>query len=151
MTLDPDRAGLVGREFSRRFQADDHVTRLVLEALLAEFADAGIGPDDCANAELILAETLNNVVEHAYAGHGGPVDLNVRVVSSGLDCLVIDRGAGMPTGEAPNPGLPVLNGDDLPEGGFGWHIIRCLTSDLRYRRDGNRNRLMMIIPWAEPA
>lgn len=149
MALAADRSALVGKEFSRRFRADDEVTRLVLAALLAEFADAGIGADDCANAELILAEVLNNVAEHAYAGLGGPVELNVRIDADGLDCLVIDRGCGMPTGDAPNPGAPVLDAANLPEGGFGWHIIRCLTSDLRYRRDGNRNRLMMVIPWVE--
>jgi serine/threonine-protein kinase RsbW len=29
--------------------------------------------------------------------------------------------------------------DDLPEGGFGWFLIRAMTSDLVYHRTGGQN------------
>ena len=31
--------------------------------------------------------------------------------------------------------------EDLPEGGFGWHVIRTLSKDLHYRRENGRNQL----------
>ena len=34
---------------------------------------------------------------------------------------------------------------DLPEGGFGWGMIRDLTDDLSYRRDGARNELRFTV------
>ena len=37
--------------------------------------------------------------------------------------------------------LEALGEQDLPEGGFGWFLIRELTHDLTYRRDGSRNHL----------
>ena len=35
---------------------------------------------------------------------------------------------------------------DLPEGGFGWHLIRTLTRDLAYVRSGGCNRLSFLLP-----
>ena len=43
-------------------------------------------------------------------------------------------GGEPPAGQAPDP-------DDLPEGGFGWHLIRSLSKDLEYHREGDRNFL----------
>jgi serine/threonine-protein kinase RsbW len=36
--------------------------------------------------------------------------------------------------------------DDLPEGGFGWFLIRELTKDLQYVRHEDQNRLTFSIP-----
>ena len=33
----------------------------------------------------------------------------------------------------------------LPEGGFGWALIRDMTRDLTYRRQGRMNRLSFVI------
>lgn len=107
----------------------------------------GIRDDDLWTLELILAEALNNVTEHAYAGASGPVELEVEQRAGGLCCRVSDHGRPMPDDDAPNPPLPVIEPPDhLPEGGFGWHIIRSLTADLTYRRLEGCNTLTMLVP-----
>ncbi len=100
-------------------------------------------------AELVLAEVLNNVAEHAYADQSGPVSVTIRSTGHGLRCRVVDQGRAMPDGTLP-PGrllesleVPVT---DLPEGGFGWHLIRSLTSELSYARVGDRNLLQFTLP-----
>lgn len=136
--------------FSRSFTAGDRATRRVLEDLVAGLSLAGITGDDLATVELILAEALNNVVEHAYADAPGPVDLLVERHRRGLSCRISDTGRPMPNGDAPDPPLPTIAPPtDIPEGGFGWHIIRCLTTDLSYKRDGARNTLSMLVPLSE--
>lgn len=135
--------------FVRGFSATDHDTRDTLSALFKVLDGAGIGAEDIANAELILAEALNNVAEHAYADGAGPVELAVTIEQGGLACTIADRGRPMPQGMVPSPGLPVIAPpDDLPEGGFGWHIIRCLATDLTYHRVQGQNRLSMRVPWS---
>lgn len=135
--------------FVRRFSATDQDTRETLRALMQVLNDAGIDAEDSANAELILAEALNNVTEHAYAEGAGPVEISVTIEQGGLACTISDRGRPMPLGVTPSPGLPVIAPpDDLPEGGFGWHIIRCLATDLTYHRDSGQNRLSMRVPWS---
>lgn len=145
----PGARGL-GTVFRRRFMAGDRATRAVLADLVHELADAGVGEEDVSNLELILAEVLNNVSEHAYAGTSGPVDLWVEALQSGLLCQVSDQGQPLPVDAVPDPALPLIAPPDhLPEGGFGWHIIRCLALDLDYARDGGWNRLSMRLPWVD--
>jgi serine/threonine-protein kinase RsbW len=91
---------------------------------------------------------LNNVVEHAYAEHGrGVVEVEVELTSAALLFRVRDDGRPMPEGEAPAGEARDLEvgTDDLPEGGFGWFLIRELTEGLCYRRIGNRNELTFRI------
>ena len=135
--------------FHRHFSASDRDTRETLEALMQVLARAGIGAEDSSNIELILAEALNNVAEHAYADGVGPVELTVILQQGGVACTIADRGRPMPLGMVPSPDLPVIAPpDDLPEGGFGWHIIRCLATDLTYQRDRMQNRLSLRVPWS---
>lgn len=148
----PSKGGqpMSGTVFSRHFTAGDRATRATLEELVISLSQAGLNGDDVANVELILAEALNNVVEHAYADGPGPVELLVQMDHRGLSCHIVDKGRPMPSGDAPDPPLPTIDPpDNLPEGGFGWHIIRCLTTDLTYRRDGVRNTLSMLVPLSD--
>jgi serine/threonine-protein kinase RsbW len=104
----------------------------------------GLAPDDRGTAEIVLAEVLNNIVEHAYASFPGKIRLHLSLGQGVLVCRVEDDGVAMPTGAAPNGRLSDPN--DLPEGGFGWHLIRTLSTDLVYERDGPMNRLRFSLP-----
>ena len=97
-------------------------------------------------AELVLAEALNNVVEHAYANFSG----NVRVMMSwrqgDLRVIIEDDGLEMPGYDMPQGILKtVQKADDLNEGGYGWFLIRKLTKNLSYRRHGGCNRLSFLL------
>ena len=133
----------------RRFTSGDIATRETLLEVTEALIDSGLSDDDVANAKLILAEALNNIVEHAYAGTQGPVDLMIEVRRDGLDCALRDQGREAPIGYPPDPPLPEIDPPfELPEGGFGWHIIRCLTTKLRYRRAGEWNQLSFHVPFS---
>ncbi len=94
-------------------------------------------------AQIVLAEALNNVVEHAYAQYPGKIEIWVTRRESYLFIRIMDDGLAMPGGDLPcgKPGWP----EDLPEGGFGWSLIRNLSHDLTYARDGKRNLLSLCI------
>jgi serine/threonine-protein kinase RsbW len=133
--------------FERRFRSGDLETRIALAEVCARLAAAGIDEDDIGTVELVLAEVLNNISEHAYPAEGGPVALGVDLAGDALVCEVIDEGGPMPLGRVPDSALPeIAPPDHLPEGGFGWHIVRCLVSDLDYWRQPNGNRLRLRIP-----
>lgn len=109
---------------------------------------AGLGPlalsaEECGTVELVLAEVMNNIVEHAYQeAPDGMIDLHVSAVPTGLSFVFLDDGAPMPDGHPPLKTLPPITAevDDLPEGGFGWFLIRELAHDLEYRIEAGRNR-----------
>ena len=46
----------------------------------------------------------------------------------------------LPAGEPANLSVPI---EDLPEGGFGWFLIRELTSDIQYERRSGNNQLSL--------
>jgi serine/threonine-protein kinase RsbW len=93
-------------------------------------------------AELLLAEVLNNVVEHAYANGTGDIEVSVALRGRSLMFRVLDFGAELPGHMLP-PGHLADFGThgDLPEGGFGWHMIRALAKDVEYRRQDGCNHL----------
>lgn len=128
------------------FTADPTAVRAALERLLAAAPVQDLAEDDRGTVALVLAEVLNNVAEHAYAGGCGPVEVDLCATPLGIACRIVDRGLAMPNGTLPDGTLPPSAPDDLPEGGFGWHLIRSLTADLTYARSGGQNRLSFLIP-----
>ena len=110
-------------------------------------------PQDC-NWDLVVAEVLNNIVEHAYQDRaGGDIILKLNFGTERLTVDFTDFGRPMPSGAPPEGVLADIDVpvEDLPEGGFGWFLIRALTEDLSYRHDGDRNLLTLTIPLGEEA
>ncbi len=89
---------------------------------------------------LCLAEALNNIVEHAYEGAiGKPIFADVAFSDGGYEVLLIDEGKPLPGGELPDGevSFEVDDIENLPEGGFGWMLIRNEMDNVTYeRRDG---------------
>ena len=125
--------------------------RNALEEARATWRDWGIVAQCSADAEQVLAEVLNNVVEHAHQEDpNGTVHLTCASQGKDLVFEVRDNGRPMPNLELPEGRLADITGvlEDLPEGGFGWFLIRTLTEDLSYVRDDGWNRLRFKIELA---
>lgn len=116
--------------------------REALADMMMSVESCGTRDDLIHIAEMVLAEVLNNVVEHAYAGRtDGWIKIEIACTSADLRVRVSDRGISMPglelpAGEEQDLDVPI---DALPEGGFGWFMIRTLTADLAYSRVDDRN------------
>lgn len=138
------------REFVRCFPASPEQVRQALRGAVARFARQ-IGPDAAGALELVLAETLNNIVEHAYGGReDGWISLAIVLGPAGLGCTLRDVGRPMPEGRIPLGTGPRLGCDvaALPEGGFGWSLIRQLVCAPAYRREAGVNELRFVLPLA---
>jgi serine/threonine-protein kinase RsbW len=100
--------------------------------------------------ELVMAEVLNNVVEHAYQDKpGGDIQVQLEFTKDRLRAVVVDYGLAMPSGMVPAARQADLDVavDDLPEGGFGWYLIHSLTEALVYQRSDDANHLMLELPY----
>lgn len=106
-----------------------------------------VQPSFCGDVALVLAEALNNVVEHAYEyREDGLIDVELRLKCPELRISIQDKGAKF-------PGLPeakVMDGperdfDDLPEGGFGWFLIQTLTTEIEYEHVAGQNQLDILM------
>lgn len=107
-----------------------------------------------STSQIVMAEALNNIVEHAYDGAGsGQIDLLLQHLDQDIQVELRDQGRPMPdkilpTAENPRRGPAP---ESLPEGGFGWKIIDDLTQDLHYRRDARGNVLRFRLPMVQMA
>ena len=101
--------------------------------------------DAIEELELVLAEALNNVVEHAYLyAEDGEIGILVRLRADQLRATITDTGQ-MFDGPPPLIDLDVENMgiEDLPEGGFGWNLIRTLTDNVEFEHKDRQNCLTL--------
>ena len=139
--------------FHRVLQAEPHDVRRTLKDLRTRFASQ-VSADAMGRLELVLAEVMNNVVEHADlapqplpGSMSRSMHLCVVMHDNGLSCAITDDGGHLPADCLLPRSLPALDPLDLPEGGFGWCLIQGLTQSLCYYREGQRNCLAFMVPY----
>ncbi len=127
----------------------DGTAEAVSERLLHLFSRpilARISDDSRGSVEIVLAEVLNNICEHAYAEDSGRIELTISLHDGFVFVQTVDSGLPMPGGELPSGKLAAAGTtEEVPEGGFGWFLIRSMTQDLTYLREGERNLLSFCI------
>jgi len=129
-------------------RSDSFSVRDTLADLRKTWTCWNIDDDTCDTAEMVVAEVLNNIVEHAYLERpGGRIILKNENQADGMFFAVRDNGRPMPELELPKGVLKDIPDtlDALPEGGFGWFLIRTRTKELTYHRLDNWNVLHFLI------
>ncbi|MEO8530177.1 MAG: ATP-binding protein [Deltaproteobacteria bacterium] len=126
--------------FSIRFPATFADVARVLEQIKGELPLSELPDSRLRDLELVLAESLNNVSEHAYSdGSTGEVELAVSHRLGVVRVEIRDDGKPLPlslTGEL-DPVEPTA------EGGRGWWLIRTLCKSVDYRRRRGTNCLVL--------
>ena len=139
-------AGVPKDMIERSIPADFRWVRRAIHEIEDELQSYGLTQQDIGSVSIILAEAFNNIVEHAYEdGAQGHIHLAIRRRSQSLIFELRDTGRPMPNGRVPAghpPSADVGHFDAMPEGGFGWLLIRELVRDLIYDRRDNQNILI---------
>ncbi len=135
------------KPFDIQVNAGRMAVREALSAILAGLRSLDLDIEEAGTVELVLAEALNNIVEHAYGGvrGSGPIRIRCQHRPDGIHFCIEDEGDPMPEGRLPLGAVQNIERDmeDLPEGGFGWFLIQDLAKDIRYERLGGTNRLCL--------
>ncbi|MEK6216404.1 MAG: ATP-binding protein [Boseongicola sp.] len=127
------------------FRATFDNVRLAVETAMSTLQPLDLSIEDASSIEIVLAEALNNVVEHAYPPeHPGDVKLVLRHGRAGLLIEIRDRGKPMPNGRTPDGEHPAdaAARNHMPEGGYGWFLIKQLARDMVYDRENGENFLI---------
>lgn len=104
---------------------------------------AGLPPDVAFRLMLALDETVSNVIRHGF-GDDREHEIRVRVVidSGTITATVEDDGRAFDSRQASAPDLDAAS-DAGRVGGLGMHLVRSCMDTIDYRREGDRNVLVM--------
>lgn len=136
---------LQGTLLETRFPATYEEVRKSIIAAGDALKPLDLSLEDLSSVEIVLAEALNNVVEHGYPDNsGGEIALKLRRHRAGILIQIKDWGRPMPGGRTPIGDHPATSSrvEHLPEGGYGWFLIRELARDLIYDREDGENILI---------
>ena len=131
------------RTFSLVVRNERREVGRLMERIEKVAAEWGLSEDDTVNLNLILDEFVSNVIRHGFEDEGEhdiPVtlDLDGDVVNIRIE----DDGRPFNPLEAPPPDLD-LPIEERPLGGLGIFIARSLADTVEYRRENNRNVLLI--------
>lgn len=135
--------------FKLSLRSGENATRSALAQVMNAISPLSLDAEESMTVELIMAEALNNIVEHAYPDNNpeGPIHIDCTHLADGLHFTIVDQGFPMPNGETPIGICPAhdVEVEDLPEGGFGWFLIKDLAKDVQYKRIEDKNQLRLRI------
>ena len=119
-----------------------------LQAICTWLTAIELDREEVTASEHVLAEALNNVVEHGGLRDDQVISLKLSMAGGRLLCRIGDPGRGYPDGILPAGEVPAIPSRlaDMPEGGFGWMLIRQFAEDVSYRRMARGNLLLLSIP-----
>lgn len=132
--------------FACSFLATELEARSGIQTVVERLRSLGIPNTRADEVQIALTEAVNNVVEHAYdQDTPGDVRIHCKLDPNRLWIDICDAGQPfpentLPEGKPANVNVPL---EDLPEGGFGWFLIRELTSNIKYQRSEGNNELTL--------
>lgn len=92
---------------------------------------------------VVLDEVLSNILKYAY-GDKAQHKIRVKLTARDAEVEIGIEDDGQPfdplTQPTPDLTLPLAQ---RPEGGLGVHFVRSLMDDVRYKREHNRNYLIL--------
>lgn len=126
----------------------DRVELGQLPGVLAAVEDAALRwklPDSLVpKAQLLMEELVVNVVEHAYAGESGPLDVTVEGIELGLRFTLEDWSGAFNPLEQPPPDVRSNFEAGVP-GGVGLVLVRKMANAVAYERRNGRNVVVVEV------
>lgn len=141
LSLADDATLLVIRAMPRRFTFDTTTSLSSLDELPARISALCFpyGDKVARDMELAVSETLANIRSHGYGSKDGPVSLDLRLETRGVELIVKEHGRRFDPDILPPPLL-----GELREGGLGIYLIRKVLDDFSYEPGGPDGNLWLL-------
>ncbi len=118
-------------------------------AFVADLAGTnGVGPEKGSRLELAVEEWVVNLCRHAYGPQGGTVEVVVRADPAHFQVEIADDGPEFDLTARPDPDTSAPLEERTP-GGLGLLLIRRMTDEVVYRREGDRNVVTLKVAIAQ--
>jgi serine/threonine-protein kinase RsbW len=113
---------------------------VVRQALTGVAENLGLDPVETNDLNTAATEACNNVVQHAYEGEEGPLEVEVYALPGAVDVVVRDHGVGI---------RPHADGGEEAHAGIGLPVIHALTQRVEFRNlpgSGTEVRMQFAAP-----
>ena len=141
LPLADDATLLVIKALPRRFTFDTTASLASLDEIPARVASLCFpyGDKIARDMELAVSETLANIRNHGYGSKDGPVSLDLRLETRGVELFVKEQGRRFDPDALPPPLL-----GELREGGLGIYLIRKVMDKFSYEPGGPDGNLWLL-------
>ncbi len=119
--------------------------------------EAGVDPAARFDLQLAVEEACTNIIQHAYGGQGGEIEVDFEAAGADVTITIRDWGEAFSPEEANNSDLS-LPLEERAVGGLGLHLMGELMDEVRFTFAPGGNTLVMtkrgIVPparWADAA
>ena len=122
--------------------APSHEQLELIPAAVEEFAERDNWPPDLVfKLNLVLEELGVNIVN--YSGATGDIEISLASDADSVTVEIADDGRPFnPLADLISPDISAPLGD-RPIGGLGFHLVRSMMDEMRYSREGGKNKLAM--------
>ena len=96
---------------------------------------------------LCIVEAINNVIEHSTSDKKSLLSVTLSFSNQLLYIEILDKGKGMNPAILEQIEQPIIDVNDiqnLPEGGWGLHLIKTHMDKIEYRQRGDNNCFLMV-------
>jgi serine/threonine-protein kinase RsbW len=115
----------------------------IIEFVERACEEASVDPATRFDLKLAVEEACANVIEHAYRGIGGELQVCFEVVGGDVRITVTDHGQPFDPREVAMPDLS-LPLEERPIGGLGLFLMQQLMDEVRFIFSEDGNRLSMV-------
>ena len=99
---------------------------------------------------LAVEEVTVNVITHGYADEPpGPITIELDWGRCPMTIEIADRARAFDPRSVPPPAFDTAL-EDRPIGGLGWHLVRQMVDEVRYRPDPERGNHLTLLKQIHP-
>ncbi len=122
---------------------------MLVQSVAACAREQGISEKKLPIIELGVEEAFVNICKYAYPDKEGDVEIKCNLDDDRFIIEITDEGIPFDINALPDPDI-TQNISERKIGGLGVLFIKKMADNIRYRREGNRNILTVVIAQAKP-
>lgn len=125
-------------------QADRFQLAIIRSFVTQTGHDLGLDERVIQHLELAVDEACTNVVQHAYGGQGGKIEITIELLAAGVQVIVRDWGAAFDPLAVPTPDVTAPLQQRSP-GGLGLFLMRQLMDRVDFQFNAERGNTLTMV------
>ena len=131
-------------EYALRIPSETQNLELIREFESGVASKVGFDSEEINKIELAVDEACTNVIEHAYKGKKGDIDIAIKVDYQKFTIIVTDRGTAFRFKDVEMPDMNEYLAE-LRVGGLGIYLMKTLMDEVEYHSEpGVKNEVRMV-------